>query len=261
MLAARYTKPMIRVFHPIPAERLRLLVFDLDGTLIDSAQDLCNSVNAALKEFELGPLPDPAIAGFVGNGAPMLMRRSLGLAGSLPLDQVDEDLFSKAYGFFLQYYREHKLDFTYAYEGVLDALKALHELHDAPSGPSRTMAVLTNKPVRPARGICEGLGLAGYFLHIYGGDSFPQKKPDPFGLRSLMEETGSTPEETVMIGDSQVDVQTARNAGAWSLGCSFGFGPQNLMDTPPDVLVDSAAEWTRALTPATAGNFPPASRV
>ena len=87
------------------------------------------------------------------------------------------------------------------------------------------MAVLTNKPVRPARGICEGLGLADYFLHIYGGDSFPVKKPDPLGLRSLMEETGARPEETVMIGDSQVDVLTARNAGTWSLGCTFGFGP------------------------------------
>jgi len=104
--------------------------------------------------------------------------------------------------------------------------------------------------VNPARGICEGLGLADYFLHIYGGNSFPVKKPDPFGLRSLMEETGARPEETVMIGDSQVDVQTARNAGAWSVGCTFGFGPQTLIDTPPDVLVDSAAEWTRALTPA-----------
>ena len=151
---------------------------------------------------------------------------------------------------FLQYYREHKLDFTYAYAGVLDALKALRELHDAPEGPARIMAVLTNKPVRPARGICEGLGLADYFLHIYGGDSFPLKKPDPLGLRSLMEEAGASPEETVMIGDSQVDVQTAQNAGAWSLGCRFGFGPQNLMDTPPDVLVDSAAEWTQALNPA-----------
>lgn len=248
MLLARYTKSMIRIFRRIPVESLKLLVFDLDGTLIDSAQDLCNSVNAALKEFELGPLPDPAIAGFVGNGAPMLMRRSLALAGRLPVDQVDEALFSKAYAFFLQYYREHKLDFTYAYEGVLDALKALHELHDAPSGPLRTMAVLTNKPVRPARGICEGLGLAGYFLHIYGGDSFPAKKPDLMGLRSLMDETGATPRETVMIGDSQVDVETARNAGAWSIGCAFGFGPQNLMDSPPDVLVSTAAEWTQALS-------------
>jgi len=239
---------MIRVFRPIPVESLKLLVFDLDGTLIDSAQDLCNSVNAALKEFDLGPLPDEAIAGFVGNGAPMLMRRALALAGCVDLAQVDEDLFAKAYAFFLQYYREHKLDFTCAYEGVIDALKALHQLHDAPEGPRRTMAVLTNKPVRPARGICEGLGLADYFLHIYGGDSFPVKKPDPLGLRSLMEETGASPEQTVMIGDSQVDVETARNAGAWSLGCSFGFGPQTLTKTPSDVLVDRAAEWTLALT-------------
>jgi phosphoglycolate phosphatase len=111
------------------------------------------------------------------------------------------------------------------------------------------MAVLTNKPVRPAQGICEGLGLAEYFLHIYGGDSFPVKKPDPMGLRSLMEETGARPEQTVMIGDSMVDVQTARNAGVWCLGCAFGFGPQNLMDSPPDVLVDSAAEWAAALSP------------
>jgi phosphoglycolate phosphatase len=241
---------MIRIFQPIPVERLKLLVFDLDGTLIDSAQDLCNSVNATLKEFGIGPLPDPAIASFVGNGAPMLMRRSLALASDAPPDAIDEEQLAKAYQFFLQYYREHKLDFTYAYEGVLDALKALHEIHDAPGGPARTMAVLTNKPVRPARGICEGLGLANYFLHIYGGDSFPVKKPDPLGLRSLMEETGARPEETVMIGDSQVDVQTARNAGAWVLGCKFGFGPQNLMQTPPDVLVDTAAEWTQALNPA-----------
>ena len=241
---------MIRVFRPIPLERLKLLVFDLDGTLIDSAQDLCNSVNAALQKFGLGPLPDPVIAGFVGNGAPMLMRRSLAEADNISPDAVDESLFDKSYAFFLQYYREHKLDFTYAYEGVLDSLKALHQLHDAPGAPSRIMAVLTNKPVNPARGICEGLGLADYFLHIYGGNSFPVKKPDPFGLRLLMEETGARPEETVMIGDSNIDVQTARNAGAWSVGCTFGFGQQTLIDTPPDVLVDSAAEWTQALHPA-----------
>ncbi len=241
---------MIRVFRPIPVERLKLLVFDLDGTLIDSTQDLCNSVNAALAEVNLGPLPDPAIVGFVGNGAPLLMRRSLAMAANGALDAVDEDRFAKAYAFFLQYYRDHKLDFTYAYEGVLDSLRALRELHDAPGGASRIMAVLTNKPVGPARGICEGLGMADYFLHVYGGNSFPVKKPDPFGLRSLMEETGARPEQTVMIGDSHIDVETARNAGAWSVGCTFGFGPHTLIATPPDVLVDSAAEWTQVLTPA-----------
>ena len=241
---------MVHVFRPIPVEQLKLLVFDLDGTLIDSAQDLCSSVNAALEQFDLNPLPDPTIAGLVGNGAPLLIRRSLALAGNTTLEAVDQELFDKSYQFFLQYYREHKLDFTYAYEGVLEALKALHELHEGPAAVTRSMAVLTNKPVRPARGICEGLGLADYFVHIYGGDSFPVKKPDPMGLRSLMDEVGAKPEETAMIGDSKVDVETARNAGAWAIGCHFGFGPQNLMEIPPDILVDRASDWTAALTPA-----------
>jgi phosphoglycolate phosphatase len=166
---------------------------------------------------------------------------------------VDEELLASAYQYFLQYYREHKLDFTYAYEGVLEALKALKELHEAQCGRALTMAVLTNKPVRPARGICEGLGLASYFVEIYGGDSFAAKKPDPMGLLRLMEETGAHPEETVMIGDSQVDVLTARNAGAWAIGCRFGFGPQSLEATPSDIAVDTAAEWTEALAPARIG--------
>ena len=241
---------MLRVFRPIPVASLKLLVFDLDGTLIDSAQDLCASVNASLRHVGHKPLPEPLIAGFVGNGAPQLVRRALAYSksGHLDnLDQVGEDLQSRTYAFFLNYYREHKLDFTYAYEGVLESLKALRTLHDVHGGRPRTMAVLTNKPVRPAQGICEGLGMAGYFLHIYGGNSFKTKKPDPEGLLSLMNEVGARPEETVMIGDSQVDVETARNAGSWSIGCAFGFGPQNLMENPPDVLVDSAADWPEAL--------------
>jgi len=238
---------MIRVFHPIPVDSLKLLAFDLDGTLIDSAQDLCNSVNAALDHVGHKPLPDTVIASFVGNGVALLVRRSLAREEGISPEQVDEALMARTLSYFLNYYREHKLDFTYAYDGVLESLKALSELHKL---PSRTMAVVTNKPVHAAQGICEGLGLADYFLHIYGGDSFPAKKPDPMGLRSLMEETGARPEETVMIGDSKVDVQTARNAGVWCVGCAFGFGPQNLMDFPPDVRVDSAAEWVAALSHA-----------
>jgi phosphoglycolate phosphatase len=240
---------MIQVFRPIPVERLKLLVFDLDGTLIDSAQDLCNSVNATLHEMKLPHLPDPTIASFVGNGAPLLVRRSIAQASGLPIEAVDDAHFTRAYEFFLQYYREHKLDYTTLYEGVLDALHALRQLHDQPGSLPRAMAVLTNKPVRPARGICEGLGLADYFLHIYGGNSFPTKKPDPAGILSLMQETGAHPDETIMIGDSKVDIQTARNAGAWALGCSFGYGPHDLDQAPPDILVDSAIEWTQALAP------------
>jgi phosphoglycolate phosphatase len=241
---------MVRVLQEIPVGKLKLLVFDLDGTLIDSAQDLCNSVNATLEFVGLRTLDDPTIASFVGNGVQVLVRKSLAEAGGTAPDTVDEQLLQKALDYFLGYYREHKLDFTYAYAGVLDALKALGELHDAHGGEPRTMAVLTNKPSRPARGICEGLGLADYFLHIYGGDSFPKKKPDPMGLRALMDEVGATPEETVMIGDSQVDVQTARNTGTWCIGCDFGFGERTVMKIPPDILVDTAADWTAALSPA-----------
>jgi phosphoglycolate phosphatase len=241
---------MIRILRPLPIESLKLLVFDLDGTLADTARDLCNSVNAAMTHMSRPTLPHKIIASFVGNGAPMLVRRSLAVENGVPVENVDEKELATAYTYFLDHYREHKLDFTYAYEGALQSLAALRQL---PDGASRTMAVLTNKPVRPARAICEGLGMGSYFRCIYGGDSFPVKKPDPMGLNSIMKEAGARPEETLMIGDSKVDVLTARNAGTWVLGCAFGFGPQNLMEAPPDVIVDSAFDWTTALNPAKIG--------
>lgn len=260
MPALFYTCSMIRVLRSIPVERLKLLVFDLDGTLIDSAQDLCNSVNAALVHVGRPHLADPAIAGFVGNGAPMLVRRALAAADRIHIDQVDVDLHATTYAFFLDYYRAHKLDFTYPYEGVLESLQALRELHEADvraGSHARAMAVLTNKPVRPARGICKGLGLAGYFLHIYGGDSFPLKKPNPSGLRALMNEARVSPDETAMIGDSDVDMQTARNAGVWSIGCAFGFGAGTLTaataESQPDILVDSPRDWMAVLAPVAPG--------
>ena len=234
---------MIRVIRPIPVEQLKLLVFDLDGTLIDSAQDLCNSVNATLAHFGLKHLEDAQIAGFIGDGALMLVRRALAFEHGSP---VSEEFLQTAYAFFLDYYRAHKLDFTYAYEGVLEALQALKELSHLDSKP-RTMAVLTNKPVRPAQDICAALGLAPYFLHIYGGNSFGTKKPDPEGLRALMAAAGAGPAETVLIGDSMVDVQTARNAGVWAIGCTFGLAPATLESHQPDVLVDSPKDWTAAL--------------
>jgi phosphoglycolate phosphatase len=180
---------MIRVFHPIPVEQIKLLVFDLDGTLIDSAQDLCNSVNATLAHFGLKHREDTEIASFIGDGALMLVRRALANEHGTP---VAEDFLQTAHAFFLDYYRAHKLDFTYAYDGVLEALAALKDLHNQP----RAMAVLTNKPVRPARDICAALGLAPYFLEIYGGNSFPTKKPAPEGLRALMAQAGAAPVET-----------------------------------------------------------------
>jgi len=233
---------MIRRLRPIPADSIRLLVFDLDGTLIDSRQDLCNSVNATLTHFGLLPLDDRTIASYIGDGAAMLIRRALAVPGEVhPGTHASEpSFFDEAFEFFLDYYRVHKLDFTRLYPGVREGLDALKR---NPYGGERAMAVLTNKPVGPAQAICEGLGIAPLFYSIYGGDSFATKKPDPMGIHTLMMEAGAKPEETLMVGDSDVDVRTARNSGTWALGCSFGLAPVALEESKPDVLVDHASEW------------------
>ena len=105
------------------------------------------------------------------------------------------------------------------------------------------MAVLSNKPVGPSRAIVKALGLGDYFFQVYGGNSFHTKKPDPEGLNALIREAGVRPEQTLMVGDSDVDVLTARRAGAWVIGCRFGLSSHTLESIPSDCLVDSAAEW------------------
>jgi phosphoglycolate phosphatase len=225
----------MKCLRAIPVERLQLLVFDLDGTLIDSRQDLANSINAMLANYGRHPLPEDVIASYIGDGAPTLVRLSLG-------DPQDERFVTEALTYFLDYYRAHKLDHTYVYDGVFPALDAL-----AQTIAGQKMAVLSNKPVGPSRAICEALTLAPYFYAVYGGNSFDTKKPDALGLETLMRESGVKPEETVMIGDSDVDVVTARNAGAWAVGCTFGLAPHSLEVAPPDVLVDSPMEWLDAL--------------
>ncbi len=223
----------------------RLLVFDLDGTLIDSRIDLCNSINAMLSHFGKPSLPENVIASYIGDGASMLVRRAFGDPEG---DLHDEAFVNEALTFFLDFYRIHKLDFTYVYPGVMEALETIRA-----ALPDLPMAVLTNKPVRPSQDICAHFGLDRFFFRNYGGNSFHTKKPDPTGLLTLVAEastlTGTTitPADTIMIGDSDVDVLTARNCGARALGCTFGLAPHALAAAAPDLLVDSPSEWPAAL--------------
>jgi phosphoglycolate phosphatase len=205
---------------------IRAFIFDLDGTLIDSKMDLVNSVNAMLRETGRAQQPTEQVASYIGYGAPRLITSVLGPVAT-------DDQRREALSIFLKHYNEQKLVQTRAYPGVPEAL---HALNGCP------MAVLTNKPTRLSVDILEGLGLARFFRAVYGGDSFATKKPDPSGALTILKELGVSATESAMVGDSDVDVQTARNAGMLSIGVNYGFGQRDRSREPADLYVDSLAE-------------------
>ena len=205
-----------------------LLIFDLDGTLIDSRLDLAYSVNAARAFMGMPALEHETVYRYVGNGAAMLIQRALG-------EMASPENNEKALNFFLGYYAEHKLDYTVLYPGVREALDRFLEQRVP-------MAVLTNKPVRISKAIVDELGLGAHFFEVYGGNSFEFKKPHPIGIEKLMAEAGAAAADTIMVGDSGVDVQTARNARVRSCGVTYGFQPETFTQHPPDILVDRLEE-------------------
>ncbi len=214
---------------------IRVLVFDLDGTLIDSSQDLAGAVNVARASTGLGPLSHAQIMTFIGNGARELVRRGI----SFESGESTEARVDRALGCFREHYALHLLDKTLPYPDVRETLDMLSRKI---SGPPRTLAVLSNKPLRFAKPILDGLGLASYFRYIYGEESFPAKKPDPVGMLAILRDTGAAPGEAMLIGDSDIDVRTARNAGVWACGVSYGLSSEQLAACPPDVLLDSLKE-------------------
>jgi len=202
--------------------RFDLIIFDLDGTLIDSKLDLANSVNFTRQQMGLPVLEHRLIFSYIGDGATMLIRRAMG-------EGLGETEIQKALEVFLAHYREHLLDNTVLYPGVRETIEALSSLK---------LAVLTNKPVRPSEAIVEGLGLRGKLPRIYGGNSFEQKKPHPMGIETILKETETSAERALMVGDSRIDVATGRNAGVLTCGVTYGLASDTLIDLRPDYLID-----------------------
>jgi len=210
---------------------VRALIFDLDGTLIDSKRDLIHSVNAMLVEMGRGELAEDTIAGYIGHGAPQLVGNALG-KNATP-EEVQHGL-----QFFLGYYEEHKMDTTCAYPGIEETLEKLAAL---------PIAVLTNKPVGISKRILDSLGLSKYFRAIYGGNSFETKKPDPLGANTILREFRAAPQEALLIGDSEVDIQTARNAGTLAAAVNYGFGIHDRAANPADAYLDNFSQLAALL--------------
>jgi len=202
----------------------RLLVFDLDGTLVDSSRDIAAATNAAIRRVApgTGEIPLQVILSFVGEGARVLVERGLRHAGlGLSPDEV--------LPVYIECYAERLLDTTRLYPGVAEALDALE-------GPA--LAVLTNKPGDLSRRILEGLGVARRFARVLGAGDVPSRKPNPGGLFHLMAEVEAAPGETWMVGDSATDVAVARAARVRVAGVTWGFHPAALRAAGPDRLID-----------------------
>ena len=202
-----------------------LIVFDLDGTLVDSLADIAAALNGALARLSPGTpgLAVDAVRPLVGSGARELVARALPRVG---LDAPIEEALAA----FVECYRAGLLNETRPYPGVVAGLDRLR---------NRTLAVLTNKPGDMSRAILSGLGLADRFVRIYGGGDVPGRKPDPAGLERLLVETRTPVASALLVGDSAVDVRTARNGGVAIAGVSYGFDPAGLVSDPPDFMVDS----------------------
>jgi phosphoglycolate phosphatase len=213
-----------------------LIVFDLDGTLIDSQRDIADSVNALLEEYQKPPLSLDAVAAMVGDGAAVLVRRVCAAVGIAPRDALER---------FLAHYDQRLTVHTRPYAGIPEALATLQSLGHA-------LAVLTNKPQRATSTILDRLGLADVFDQAIGGDTPAGRKPDPTGLRQIVAAAGAAVDSTVLVGDSPIDLETSRRAGTRVCLAKYGFGFRFAADAfrGDELFVDDPGELIAVLNGA-----------
>lgn len=193
----------------------KLVIFDLDGTLIDSAPDLALALNHTLATLDYETYSADIIRSWVGNGAQTLVKR--GLNGSTQTDyNIDPAFFAKALDIFLDFYAKNLCVETMTYPNVLATLKSLKSL-------GYRLALVTNKPYDFIQPLLEGLELTGLFELCLGGDSLPKRKPDPMPLLHVCEELGVNASECLMVGDSKNDILAAKAAKMHSIGVSYGY--------------------------------------
>jgi phosphoglycolate phosphatase len=206
--------------------RFDAIIFDLDGTLVDSGQDLANSVNHARQQLGLPHLPLNQVLSFIGDGAPTLIRRAMGV-------EADPGHIQQAYDIFMAYYSQHMMDHTGLYPGVADTLQKLEGV---------ALGVLTNKHLSASETILEKLAVRHCFSVVYGGNCFPEKKPDPMGVNKILDDFQVERGRALMVGDSRVDVQTGQNAGIATCGVTYGLSSFTLPEVKPDYIIHQLPE-------------------
>ena len=218
----------------------KVILFDLDGTLINSAPDLSLAVNHMLQTLNRDTFSDDVIHGWVGNGAQILVQRAL--SGQSVIDEnLDVALSAEALDIFLTFYAENLCISTVAYPHVTVTLKVLKEM-------GYRLAIVTNKPFAFVAPILEGLELSGLFELILGGDSLPQKKPDPAPLLYVCEKLGVSVEACVMVGDSKNDILAANACGMQSVGVTYGYNyGESISVYEPSMVIDDFSELLEAL--------------
>jgi phosphoglycolate phosphatase len=216
----------------------RLFIFDLDGTLIDSRADITTSLNRMLARMGMRPLSEDRVADFVGSGVPKLVERALReITGRTP----ESDLLENGILLFREEYGNHLLDRTRLCRGVREALDSLAQA---------SFAVVTNKPESFSRRILAGLGIENRFCTILGGDSVQKRKPDPEAILKAMESCHASSAETVMIGDSAVDIEAGKAAGVMTCGVVGGFRPREELEAAGcDLIIESLLELPRYFHP------------